>query len=99
MLWLELVDAALALGLLALYLSVLGKGLIPIVAAAVIVSFLVLVTLRPRPADAWPDSDPGHSASGREGDDERATRSAGPALIAGSRLIAQVRSWMTNALP
>jgi hypothetical protein len=43
-LWLELLGAALALGLLALYLSVLGKGLIPIVAAAVIVSFLVLVT-------------------------------------------------------
>ena len=43
-LWLELLGAALALGLLALYLSVLGKGLIPIVAAAVIVSFLVLIT-------------------------------------------------------
>ena len=43
-LWLELLGAALALGLLALYLSVLGRGLIPIAAAAVIVSFLVLVT-------------------------------------------------------
>ncbi len=43
-LWLELVGAAVALGLLALYLSVLGKGLIPIVVAAVIVSFLVFVT-------------------------------------------------------
>ena len=43
-LWLELLGAALALGLLGLYLSVLGKGLIPIVAAAVIVSFLVFVT-------------------------------------------------------
>lgn len=43
-LWLELLGAALALGLLALYLSVLGKGMIPIVGAAVIVSFLVLVT-------------------------------------------------------
>jgi len=43
-LWLELLGAALALGLLALYLSVLGKGLVPIVAAAVIVSFLVLIT-------------------------------------------------------
>jgi len=43
-LWLELLGAALALGLLALYLSVLGKGLIPIAVAAVIVSFLVLVT-------------------------------------------------------
>ena len=43
-LWLELLGAALALGLLALYLSVLGKGLIPIIAAAVIVSFLVLIT-------------------------------------------------------
>ena len=43
-LWLELLGAALALGLLALYLSVLGKGLFPILGAAVIVSFLVLVT-------------------------------------------------------
>jgi len=43
-LWLELLGAALALGLLALYLSVLGKGLVPIAGAAVVVSFLVLVT-------------------------------------------------------
>jgi len=43
-LWLELLGAALALGLLALYLSVLGRGLLPIAAAAVMVSFLVLVT-------------------------------------------------------
>ncbi len=43
-LWLELLGAALALGLLALYLSVLGRGLFPIIAAAVIVSFLVLIT-------------------------------------------------------
>ena len=43
-LWLELLGAALALGLLGLYISVLGKGLIPIAGAAVIVSFLVLVT-------------------------------------------------------
>jgi hypothetical protein len=43
-LWLELLGAAVALGLLALYLSVLGKGLVPIGVAAVIVSFLVFVT-------------------------------------------------------
>jgi hypothetical protein len=43
-LWLELLGAALALGLLASYLSVLGKGLVPIAGAAAIVSFLVLVT-------------------------------------------------------
>ena len=43
-LWLELLGAALALGLLALYLSVLGKGLVPIVAAAILVSLIVLVT-------------------------------------------------------
>ena len=43
-LWLELLGAAVALGLLALYLSVLGRGMIPIAVAAVIVSFLVLVT-------------------------------------------------------
>ena len=45
-LWLELLGAALALGMTALYLSVLGRGVgvIAIVAAAVVVSFLVLVT-------------------------------------------------------
>jgi hypothetical protein len=43
-LWLELLGAAVALGLLALHLSLLGRGLVPIVSAAVIVSFLVLVT-------------------------------------------------------
>jgi hypothetical protein len=43
-LWLELLGAALSLGLLSLYLSVLGRGLFPVVAAAVLVSLLVLVT-------------------------------------------------------
>ncbi|HSC51247.1 MAG TPA: hypothetical protein VLD16_13365 [Gaiellaceae bacterium] len=43
-LWLELVGAALALGLLGLYLSVLGRGLVPVAAAAAVVSLLVLVT-------------------------------------------------------
>jgi hypothetical protein len=45
-LWLELLGAALALGLTAMYLAVLGRGLgvVAIVAAAVVVSFLVLVT-------------------------------------------------------
>jgi hypothetical protein len=43
-LWLELLGAALALGLLSLYLSVLGRGLVPVVTAAVLVSLLVLVT-------------------------------------------------------
>jgi hypothetical protein len=43
-LWLELVGAAVALGLLALHLALLGRGLVPIVIAAVLVSFLVLVT-------------------------------------------------------
>jgi hypothetical protein len=41
---LELLGAALALGLLAVYISVLGRGLLPVVLAAVIVSFLVLIT-------------------------------------------------------
>jgi hypothetical protein len=41
---LELVGAALALGMLALYVSVLGRGLVPVVLAAVVVTFLVLVT-------------------------------------------------------
>jgi hypothetical protein len=43
-LWLELLGAALAIGLLALYLSVLGRGLVPVIAAAVLVSLLVLIT-------------------------------------------------------
>ena len=43
-LWLELLGAALALFLLALYLSLLGRGLAPIIAAAILVSLLVLVT-------------------------------------------------------
>jgi hypothetical protein len=43
-LWLELLGAALALGLLSLYLSVLGRGLVPVVTAAILVSLLVLVT-------------------------------------------------------
>jgi hypothetical protein len=43
-LWLELLGAAIALGLLGLYQSVLGRGLIPIIAAAFVVSLLVLVT-------------------------------------------------------
>lgn len=42
-LWLELLGAAVALGLLGLYLAVLGRGLVPIVAAAVVVSLLILV--------------------------------------------------------
>jgi hypothetical protein len=41
---LELLGAALALGMLALYVSVLGRGLVPVVLAAVVVTFLVLVT-------------------------------------------------------
>lgn len=43
-LWLELLGAAVALALLGLYLSVLGRGFVPIVAAAILVSFLVVVT-------------------------------------------------------
>jgi hypothetical protein len=43
-LWLELLGAAFALGLLALYLSMLGRGVIPVFAAAALVSLLVLVT-------------------------------------------------------
>ena len=43
-LWLELLGAAFALGLLAFYLSLLGKGVVPVFAAAALVSLLVLVT-------------------------------------------------------
>ena len=43
-LWVELLAAALALGILALYLSMLGRGHVTVGAAAILVSFLVLVT-------------------------------------------------------
>jgi hypothetical protein len=41
---LEVTGAAIALGLLGLFLSVLGRGLLPIVFAAALVSMLLLVT-------------------------------------------------------
>jgi len=41
---LELIGAAFALGLLALYVTVLGRGLLPVVLAVAVVGFLVLVT-------------------------------------------------------
>ena len=41
---LELFGAAVALALLGMYLAVLGRGLVPIVAAAVVVSLLVVIT-------------------------------------------------------
>jgi len=41
---LELFGAALGLGLLAVYVAVLGRALFPVVLAAVVVSFLILVT-------------------------------------------------------
>jgi hypothetical protein len=41
---LEVIGAAVALGLLGLYLSVLGRGILPVVLAAALVSMLLLVT-------------------------------------------------------
>jgi hypothetical protein len=43
-LWLEVVGASLALGLLAFYLSLLGRGLLTVVSAAALVTLLLLVT-------------------------------------------------------
>jgi hypothetical protein len=43
-LWLELIGAAVALGLLALYVSMLGRAIAPVLTAAALVSFVVLVT-------------------------------------------------------
>ena len=40
----EVFGAAIALGLLGFYLSMIGRGLYPVVLAAVLVSFLILVT-------------------------------------------------------
>jgi hypothetical protein len=48
-LWLEVLGAAFALGLLGLYLSMLGRGSSRSSAAAIIVSLLVLVTFDDRP--------------------------------------------------
>ena len=42
---LEVIGAAVVVGLLALYLSVLGRGLVAAIAAAVLVTLLLLVTL------------------------------------------------------
>jgi hypothetical protein len=41
---LEVVGAAIAVGLLALHISVLGRGLVPVIAAAALVALLLLVT-------------------------------------------------------
>ena len=41
---LEVIGAALALGLLALHISILGRGLVPMIAAAALVTLLLLVT-------------------------------------------------------
>jgi hypothetical protein len=43
-LWLELASAAMALGLLAFYLALLGRGVWTVLLAAILVSFLLLVT-------------------------------------------------------
>ena len=43
-LWLELASAAIALGLLACYLALLGRGVWTVLFAAILVSFLLLVT-------------------------------------------------------
>ena len=43
-LWLELVSAALAIGLLAFYFALLGRSVWPVLLAATLVSFLLLVT-------------------------------------------------------
>ena len=41
---LEVIGAAVALGLLALHISLLGRGLVPLFAAAALVTMLLLVT-------------------------------------------------------
>ena len=43
-LWLEILSAAIALSLLAAYLAILGRGYAPIIAAALVVGALLLVT-------------------------------------------------------
>jgi hypothetical protein len=41
---LEIIGATLALGLLGAYLSLIGRGLLPVMLAAALVAFLLLVT-------------------------------------------------------
>ena len=53
-LWLEIAGAMVALGLLAFYLAILGRGLFTVLFAAGLVGLLLLGDLRPRPADARP---------------------------------------------
>jgi hypothetical protein len=43
-LWLEVIAAAVALGLPALFLSLLGRGMVAVIAAAVLVAMLLFVT-------------------------------------------------------
>jgi hypothetical protein len=43
-LWLELIGAAAALGLLAMHISLLGRGLVPMLVAAGLMTLLLLVT-------------------------------------------------------
>ena len=89
LLLLELFGAALAFGLLAeRYLFVLGRGLLPIVLAAVIVTLLAPRSPRPRPTDTWPDHHPRVAAARREGDTELPpARASTGRLRAGGRLI------------
>ena len=82
-LWLELLGAAVALGLLALYLSVLGRGIVPIAAAAAIVSFLVLVTFDLDRPTRGLITVPASPASLPAGDDEQAAGGARAGLISG----------------
>ena len=76
-LWLELIGAAVALALLALYISVLGKGLVADRRGCIARQLPRPRHVRPRPADARPHPDSGDAARGREGDDEPAARGAG----------------------
>jgi hypothetical protein len=41
---LELIGAAIALGMLGLYVAIVGRGVLPLVLAAAVVSFLILIT-------------------------------------------------------
>jgi hypothetical protein len=43
-LWLEVIGAAVALGLLSVYLAIMGRGVLPVLIAAGLVSMMLLVT-------------------------------------------------------
>ena len=58
----EVIGAAMALGLLALYLAMLSRGVVTVLLAAGLLTLLALRHVRPRPAGTRVHQDPGGAA-------------------------------------